>query len=112
MQTKEQTIEAVVIKIEAYVKTNLELVKLQAVEKTADITSKLISRTFFFIAFSFFALFINIGLSFWLGEILGKDYYGFAIVAGFYLLLSFVLMFLHRSIICTIKNHLINQILN
>ena len=111
MQSNEQTIEAVVIKIEAYVKTNLELVKLQAVDKTADITSKLISRTLFFIAFSFFALFINIGLSFWLGEILGKDYYGFAIVAGFYLLLSIVLMMTHRSIIYKIKNYFINQLL-
>ena len=111
MQSNEQTIEAVVIKIEAYVKTNLELVKLQAVDKTADITSKLISRTLFFISFSFFALFINIGLSFWLGEILGKDYYGFAIVAGFYLLLSIVLMMTHRSIIYKIKNYFINQLL-
>lgn len=111
MQSNEQTIEAVVIKIEAYVKTNLELVKLQAVDKTTDITSKLISRTLFFIAFSFFALFINIGLSFWLGEILGKDYYGFAIVAGFYLLLSIVLMMTHHSIIYKIKNYFINQLL-
>jgi hypothetical protein len=111
MQSKEQTIEAVVIKIEAYVKTNLELVKLHAVDKSADIASKLISRTIFFIAFSFFALFINIGLSFWLGEILGKDYYGFAIIAGFYLLLSIVLMILHRPIIYKIKNYFINQLL-
>ncbi len=112
MQSNEQTIEAVVIKIEAYVKTNLELVKLQAVDKTADITSKLISRTLFFTAFSFFALFINIGLSFWLGDLLGKNYYGFAIVAGFYLLLSIILMISHRSIIFKIKNYFINQLLN
>ncbi|MES2799245.1 MAG: hypothetical protein V4638_04455 [Bacteroidota bacterium] len=111
MQSNEQTIEAVVIKIESYVKTNIELVKLQAVDKTADITSKLISRTLFIIAFSFFALFINIGLSYWFGDLLGKDYYGFAIVAGFYLLLSILLMISHRSIIFKIKNYFINQLL-
>jgi hypothetical protein len=112
MQSNEQTIDAVVIKIEAYAKTNLELVKLQAINKTADISARLLSRILFFIAFSFFVLFINIGLSFWLGDLLDETYYGFAIVAGFYLLLSFLFILTHRSIIFTMKNYFINQLLN
>lgn len=111
MQTQEQTIEAVVIKIEAYVKTNVELVKLQAIDKTADISSKLISRTLLLVAFTFFVLFINIGLSFWIGELLGKNYMGFSIVAGFYLLLSIILIISHRALIFKIKNYFINQLL-
>ncbi|HLP19907.1 MAG TPA: hypothetical protein VK174_06380, partial [Chitinophagales bacterium] len=46
---------------------------------------------------SLFALVFNIGVALWLGEVLGKSYYGFFIVAGFYLLTGVVLHFFLRS---------------
>lgn len=109
---KDKNIESLVIKMEAYGKTNLEILKLKTVDKTADVSSRLLSRSFLLIALSFFALFINLGLSFWIGEILGKVYYGFAVVAGFYLLLSIILMVVHRLFIRRMKDYIISQLLN
>jgi len=112
MLTKEKIIESLVIKVEAYSKTNFELFKLKAVDKTADISSRLLSRTLLLIAISFFALFINIGLSFWIGELLGKIYYGFAVVAGFYALVSITLLITHQIFIKKMKNYIISHLLN
>lgn len=112
MLTKEKIIESLVIKVEAYGKTNFELLKLKAVDKTAEVTSKLLSRTLLLIALSFFLLFINIGLSFWIGELLGKVYFGFAVVAGFYGLVSIILVFTHSIIIRRVKDRIISQLLN
>jgi uncharacterized membrane protein len=42
-----------------------------------------------------FTICLNIGLAIWLGELLGKMYYGFFIIAGFYFLVS-VIVFLYK----------------
>ena len=112
MPTKEKIIESLLVKVEAFGKTNFELLKLKAVEKTADISARLLSRTLLLIALSFFGLFINIGLSFWIGELLGEIYYGFGVVAGFYGLICVILLLSHRIFIRKIKNYLISQLLN
>jgi len=36
-----------------------------------------------FIVIAAFMLFINLGIAFWLGDILGKTYFGFLVIAGF-----------------------------
>jgi hypothetical protein len=91
MENKTTTIEMLFDKAEDYTKTTIELVKLNAVDTTADVLSSLLSRLAVSIVFVTFVLFVNIGLSLWLGELLGKEYYGFFIVSTAYLLLSVVL---------------------
>lgn len=78
-------------------KTSLELFKLQAIEKSAGVFSALASRIVVIILVALFTLCLNIGLAMWIGEILGKIYYGFFIIAGFY---SFVatIVFLYRKL--------------
>ncbi|MEX1002615.1 MAG: hypothetical protein WDZ35_10915 [Crocinitomicaceae bacterium] len=112
MPTKEQIITSLLIKVEAYSKTNYELLKLKTVDKTANIASRLLSRMLLLIALSFFGLFINIGLSFWVGELLGEVYYGFAVVAGFYALISIALLFTHQRFIRKIKDRIISHLLH
>ena len=46
-----------------------------------------------------FTVIINIGIALWLGDILGKAYYGFFVVAGFYALIGGVLHFFMRDFI-------------
>jgi hypothetical protein len=45
-------------------------------------------------------------------ELLGKIYFGFAVVAGFYGLISIVLLFTHKLFIQKTKNRIISQLLN
>ncbi|MCH8546520.1 MAG: hypothetical protein LAT54_07285 [Cryomorphaceae bacterium] len=110
MESTKKIIESLIGKTESYGKIKYELLKLKALDKTSDVTSRFLSRTLLFFTLSFFVLFINIGLSFWIGELLGKVYYGFAVIAGVYGLISIVLIITHKSFIRNVKNKVIFQL--
>jgi hypothetical protein len=60
-----------------------------------------------------FLLLANIGLALWIGFMLGKAYFGFFCVAGFYALLGFVFYFLmHKWLKRSISNAIISNTLN
>ena len=80
-------------KAKSYTETSLELFKLNAIDKTADIVSSLISRLALVLVVAMFTLFVNIALSVFLGKILGEYYYGFLVVSGIYLILILLLYF-------------------
>lgn len=112
METQKNFIDPLLEKAEAYGKTSFELVKMKALAKTADVTSTLISRLIFILLISFFAFTINIALALWIGDLLGKNYYGFLIVAGFYALASVILLIVHPSIKSRINDTIIKQLFN
>ena len=91
MENNATTIEMLFEKAEDYTRTTVDLVKLNAVDTTADVLSSLLSRLTVSIVFVMFAFLANIGLSFWLGELLGKVYYGFFIVSSVYFVIALVL---------------------
>jgi tetrahydromethanopterin S-methyltransferase subunit B len=91
MNNNPTAIEILFEKIEDYTKTTIELTKLNTIDKSADVLSSLISRLIVFIAVGMFVLLLNFGLAFWIGEILGNSYYGFFIVAVFYLIVAIIL---------------------
>ncbi len=97
---------------EAYGKTSFELLKLKSLEKTTDLASTLIVRLLLGFVASFFMIALNIGAALWLGELLGKNYYGFLIVAIFYGLLALVIYFAHAPIKMRINNSLIKELVN
>lgn len=99
-------------KAENYTKTSLELLKLKTVSAVADVVSTLTSRIAVGAVVAFFTLFLNIGISLWLGKVLGEYYYGFFIVALFYLIVAVVMHKTQHSIIKTpIGNMIISNIL-
>lgn len=93
METPVDLIEDLVAKAEKYGKTSYELAKLKSLETTTTVASSLIARLSVVIMLSLFVLVLNIGIALWLGELLGKVYYGFFIVAAFYLFTALVLHF-------------------
>ena len=107
MEAKGNLIEPLIERIEQYSKTSFELLKLKSLDKTADISSGLISRMLLVIVLSLFALTLNIAIALWLGDLLEKNYYGFLVVASFWALTAIVLFFLHPII----KEHLNNSII-
>ncbi|MES2619762.1 MAG: hypothetical protein V4615_02845 [Bacteroidota bacterium] len=92
-ETPVDLIETLYERAESYGKTTYELTKLKSLETTTVVVTSLVSRLSVIIMISLFALVLNIGIALWLGELLGKSYYGFFIVAGFYLLAGVVLHF-------------------
>lgn len=110
MDSQTNLIEPLLEKVETYAKTSFELLRLKALAKTADVTSTLFSRSLFILLVSFFAFTINIAVALWLGDVLGKNYYGFLIVAGFYALASIILLIVHPSIKIRVNNTIIRQL--
>ncbi|CAA9198864.1 hypothetical protein FLA105534_02322 [Flavobacterium bizetiae] len=99
-------------KAENYTKTSLELIKLKTVSAVADVLSTLTSRIAVGAVVAFFTLFLNVGISLWLGKVLGEYYYGFFIVALFYLIVAIFMHTLQHKIIKTpIGNMIISSIL-
>lgn len=93
-------------------KTSWELAKLKAVDKTTDVVSSFLPYLVVFVLISTFMLFINVGLAIWLGEVLGKLYYGFFVVAAFYGLVGAIIhFFLHDWLKKGISNSFIKQML-
>jgi membrane-associated HD superfamily phosphohydrolase len=112
METPRSVIETLYERAEEYSKTSYELTKLKSLETTTVVVSTLISRLSVVIMFSLFALVLNIGIALWLGELLGKSYYGFFIVAGFYLIAGSVFhFFLHGWIKKPVSELIITQAL-
>ncbi|MFV8376137.1 hypothetical protein ACNQGC_12530 [Flavobacterium sp. GSP11] len=106
------SIETLFERAEDYTRTSAELVKLNAIDKSADVLSSLLSRLTVAIVAVMFVLLINIGLSLWLGEIIGKPYWGFFIVASVYLVVSIILyIFKDQWIKTPISNFIITKLL-
>jgi hypothetical protein len=108
VEERKELIEDLFEKTEAYVRTNVELIKIKVVDKVAEIIASLISRILIITIFLLFFLMINIGLALWLGEVLGHNYYGFFIVAGLYALLGILLNATRNPLI---KHPIINSII-
>jgi hypothetical protein len=112
MESNAKLIEALLEKVSDYGVTSFELVKLKALDKTSDAVSSLIPHLVVFIVIAAFMLFINLGIAFWLGDILGKTYFGFLVIAGFYGTIGVVLhFFMHQWLKKVIWNYIIKIVL-
>lgn len=113
METPVGLMENLSESVEAYSITTFELAKLKALQTTSVVASSLVSRLSVVLAVSLFALVFNIGIALWLGDLLGKNYYGFFVVAAFYLVAAAVLhYFLPRWIRRTIGDLIIKEALD
>ena len=111
--TQPNMIESLIEKAFDYGKISLELAKFKAVDKTSNVVSSALSQAvIYFFVFSFL-LFLNLGLALWFGELLGKNYYGFLIIAAVYGFVGLIIrIFMYRRIKNCICNGLIKRILN
>ncbi len=112
MDEQSGLIESLIEKGEQYGKTTLELLKLKTLDKSADVASNLVSWLIVIIFVVLFFLILNIGVALWLGELLGKSYYGFFIVSGFYALLALIFGIFRKQIVKNpVNNSIITQVL-
>lgn len=104
---------SLVDKTKQYTQTSVELYKLKAIDKTADIISTLTARMAVSLFIILFVLMVNIGLSLWIGDVVGKTYLGFLIVSGFYAIVA-LLVYVMRDkwIKSPVRNAIIEQALN
>jgi hypothetical protein len=112
MEENGKLIESILESSAEFGKTTFELVKLKALDKTTDVVSSLFPSSIVFSLIVIFMFFLNLGLALWLGEILGKIYYGFFVVAAFYGILGIVMrLFMHKWLKKVAGNFFIKQVL-
>ncbi len=109
METNPTIIESLLASIESYIKTTYQITKLKALEKITLILTSLMSWVIVGIVMTLFALFSSIGLALYLGELLGKTYYGFFLLATFYLALGAIL---HFFLLTWLRKAIVNLIMN
>ncbi|WP_336515789.1 phage holin family protein [Pollutibacter soli] len=73
-----------------YLENRVELLKLQAVDSSSELVSSISSKLILAVIVIFFLVLLNIGLAIWIGDTLGKMFYGFFIMAAFYLLIGLI----------------------
>src|ERR1051325_12100122 len=112
MVSQANLIESLIERVEVYRKTTFELSKLKILEKTCHVAASLASRVCVIIVIFLFTLALNIGIALLLGEMLGKLYYGFFIVAAFYLVAGMLLhFFIRKWIKKAVSNLIIKQVI-
>ncbi len=112
MEDDARLLESLLERASEYGKTSLELVKLKALDRTAELISALVPFVIVIILIASFLLFINLGLAFWLGEMLGRTYYGFFVVAAFYIIVCLIVrFFLYDRIKKLVGNYFIKNVL-
>lgn len=82
----DDSIQSLLDRSKDYIETRLELIKLKAIDKSADVISSTASALVMIVSLLFFFIFLNIGLGLLIGELMGKSYYGFFILAAIYLI--------------------------
>lgn len=113
MENKIICLEPLLARAEEFGKTTYELYKLKLVDKTAQVFSGFISRCVILFFLFMFITIATLGLALWLGDLLGKSYYGFFCVAAFYGLIGCVIyFFLQNKIKKSVSNSVISQLLN
>jgi fatty acid desaturase len=113
MEDNTSMLESLLEKADDYGKTSYELVKLKALEKASDVVSSFIPHSVVFVLIASFILFINLGLALWLGDILGKPFYGFFLVAAFYIITGIIVhFFMHNWLKRLAGNYFVKHILN
>jgi len=113
MEENAKMIEVLIERATEYGKTSFELAKLKAIDKTADVVSSFIPNFIAVVFLLSFMLFLSVGLSLWLGEILGNTCYGFFVVAAFYAIAAiFVHFVMHKWLKRRACNNFIKQVFN
>lgn len=112
MEDNTKLFESLIEKASEFGKTSLELVRLKAVDRTSDAVSSFVPHSVVFVLIASFILFLNLGLALWLGDVLGKMFYGFFVVAGFYVIAGLAVhFFMHRWLKRLASDYFIKNIL-
>lgn len=111
-ETPAQLIESLVEKAVDYGKTSIQLAKLRALSKASNLVSSYVAHSVVLVFIFIFLLFLNLGLAIWIGDILGKSYYGFLVISLAYGVGGIIIhFFMHNWLKRVASDHFINRVL-
>ena len=112
MEDKASLLEPLFEKALSYSKTSSELLQLKALAKASDLISQMVSRLVLTVFLMLFIIIMTIGISLWLGDLLGKSYYGFFIFGAIYFIIGVLIIIIHPQIKKRVNDLIISQALN
>ena len=83
--------DSILDQVEDYIKINQELYTLKITEKVAETISAVFCRLIIGMFAFVFIFMLTMGLSYWLGELMGHTYLGFLVIGGAVGLITLVL---------------------
>ncbi|HCS19982.1 MAG TPA: hypothetical protein DIW47_05370 [Bacteroidetes bacterium] len=100
-------------RFKAYLSTSIQLVKLEAIERSSVLVASLFSRLIILVPALIALIFLSIGASFFLAQYVGRYDLGFGIVAGFYVLVTLFLILGRRNITeKPLRNAILNKMMS
>lgn len=113
MENQTSSIESLWDRVRSYIETRIELIKLKAIDKSSSAISGIVSTIVVVLICMVFLMLLNFGIAFLLGELLGKVYYGFFVLAAIYGITGLVLYSSREKILKTpIVNSMIKKMLD
>lgn len=113
MEPDPNKVETLLQNANDHLETRLRLFKWKVALRSADIISNNASRLALLGLMVMFLLVLSIALGLYLGDVLGKNYYGFFVLAGFYGLCFLVLyLFKNKWIETPVSNGIIQKMTN
>lgn len=97
MDDKTTSVEVLLERAQAYTRTSIQLFKLKATEKLAEVVSNIASNLVILVIFILFFVNLNIGIALLIGDLLGKPWLGFAIISGGYAIIGFIVYLFRES---------------
>ncbi|MDQ0594339.1 positive regulator of sigma E activity [Chryseobacterium ginsenosidimutans] len=93
--------------IKEYATKRIDLLKIEATEKSSLSAGIIAYLVVLLVAFGFFIILFNFGIAFLIGKAVGDYSYGFLIVAGFYFLIMIIIMIFKKKIV----NYVADQVI-
>lgn len=93
-------------------KTYLELIRLKTVRQVSDLSATLLTQSILVLIATISIVSLNIAIALWIGDMLGKNYWGFLVVAGFYGSVVIILLLIKAQLKIKVQNSFIKKMLN
>ena len=91
MQDQSSDIDILLSDAGDFIETRTTLWKYKGIESLADVSGELVAGLAMIVFVSFVIIIFSIGFSLLIGDWLGKSYYGFFIMGGFYSIIALVI---------------------
>lgn len=91
MQEQQSDIDILLSDAGDFIETRTTLWKYKGIESLADVSGELVSGLAMIVFVSFVIIIFSIGFALLIGEWLGKSYYGFFIMGGFYGIIALII---------------------
>ena len=110
MEEPQKIIEPLLKSLTDYGHTYVELLRLKSIRQATAIGASILTQTLILLILTVSIVSLNIALALWLGDCMGKSYWGFLTVGGFYILIVLLLLISKTQLRNKIQNSLIQKI--